>query len=129
MYNVGGSGDSALYGVEPWHYYLRSGALAMGLALPLAAAAPLVAAVAGRGAPPSGARVALAASPVITWVASVSALPHKEERFLYPVYPLVREQGGGEGCGGAGEGCRLGRPGAGGLPQRPGAVRRRRRGL
>ena len=40
-YNVAGGGDSALYGVEGPGFYLRSGALALNLALPLAAAAPL----------------------------------------------------------------------------------------
>ena len=40
-YNVAGGGDSALYGVEGPSFYLRSGALALNLALPLAAAAPL----------------------------------------------------------------------------------------
>jgi hypothetical protein len=40
-YNVGGGGDSALYGTEGAGFYLRSGALALNLALPLAAAAPL----------------------------------------------------------------------------------------
>ena len=35
------------------------------------------------------ARLAVAAAPVFVWGAAISALPHKEERFLYPVYPLV----------------------------------------
>lgn len=26
------------------------------------------------------------------WLAAISALPHKEERFLYVIYPLVRPQ-------------------------------------
>lgn len=39
-YNVYGGGDSALYGTEGPAFYLRSGALALNLALPLAAAAP-----------------------------------------------------------------------------------------
>ncbi len=35
------------------------------------------------------ARLAVAVAPVFVWVVAISALPHKEERFLYPVYPLV----------------------------------------
>ncbi len=35
-------------------------------------------------------RLAAAVAPVFVWGAAISALPHKEERFLYPVYPLVR---------------------------------------
>ena len=34
-------------------------------------------------------RLAIAIAPVWVWGAVISALPHKEERFLYPVYPLV----------------------------------------
>jgi hypothetical protein len=34
-------------------------------------------------------RLAVAVAPVWVWGGVISALPHKEERFLYPVYPLV----------------------------------------
>lgn len=34
-------------------------------------------------------RLAIAVAPVWVWVAVISALPHKEERFLFPVYTLV----------------------------------------
>jgi hypothetical protein len=40
-YNVGGGGDSALYGVEGPGYYLRNAAVNLNLVLPLALAAPL----------------------------------------------------------------------------------------
>jgi len=69
-YNVGGGGDSALYGTEGAGFYLRSGALALNLALPLAAAAPLALLLRrghGRpGAAPAGtpARAADACQPV-----------------------------------------------------------------
>lgn len=33
--------------------------------------------------------VAAAAAPLWLWLAAISSLPHKEERFLYVVYPLV----------------------------------------
>lgn len=35
-------------------------------------------------------RLAIAVAPVWVWGAVISALPHKEERFLFPVYPLVK---------------------------------------
>lgn len=35
-------------------------------------------------------RLVVAVAPAFVWGAAISALPHKEERFLYPVYPLVR---------------------------------------
>lgn len=38
------------------------------------------------------ARMAVALAPVPLWLAAISALPHKEERFLYVIYPLVRLQ-------------------------------------
>lgn len=34
--------------------------------------------------------MAVALAPVPLWLAAISALPHKEERFLYVIYPLVR---------------------------------------
>ncbi|KAK9846490.1 hypothetical protein WJX81_005211 [Elliptochloris bilobata] len=89
-YNVGGGGNSALYGTEGAGFYLRSGALALNLALPLAAAAPLALLFRrGHGRPGGRARMAVALAPVPLWLAAISALPHKEERFLYVVYPLV----------------------------------------
>lgn len=39
---------------------------------------------------PSKAPLLLALCPAFVWTAAISALPHKEERFLYVVYPLVR---------------------------------------
>ena len=38
----------------------------------------------------AGLLLAVALSPAYVWFAAISALPHKEERFLYVVYPLVR---------------------------------------
>jgi len=112
-YNVVGGGDSALYGVEGPTYYLRNGLNNFQALLPLALALPAVAAVAGsgcllaaqhRGSTPAkqqrsagaGSRssssvLALLAcvSPLYVWMAAITALPHKEERFLYVAYPLV----------------------------------------
>ncbi len=34
--------------------------------------------------------MAVALAPVPLWLAAISALPHKEERFLYVIYPPVR---------------------------------------
>lgn len=35
-------------------------------------------------------RMLVAISPAWVWLAAITALPHKEERFLYVVYPLVQ---------------------------------------
>jgi len=103
-YNVSGDGgDSALYGVEEWHYYLRNSLLNLGAVVALAAAAPAVLGIAFAAtktnmiSPPSAAsvsphalkRLSLALLPLPLWAATISSLPHKEERFLYPVYPLA----------------------------------------
>ncbi len=93
VYNVAGGGDSALYGVEPAGFYLRNGANQLAAALPLAVLGfPLAAAWQWLRAMPGrpGPRVLVAAAPVYLWLGAVSMLPHKEERFLYVVYPLVR---------------------------------------
>lgn len=90
QYNVVGGGDSALYGVEGPAYYLRNGLNNFQLLLPLALAAPALAAAAGRGGLGGGApRLLLCVSPLYVWLAAITALPHKEERFLYVAYPLV----------------------------------------
>lgn len=92
-YNVAGGGDSALYGVESASYYLRNGANQLTVVLPLALIGfPLLlllswlSGAVRRPAP----RLLLALSPAYLWLAALSLLPHKEERFLYVVYPLVR---------------------------------------
>ena len=93
MYNVAGGGDSALYGVESRDFYLRNGANQLVSVLPLALLGfPLIAGWqwlrAQPGRPPP--RVLVATAPVYLWLAALSMLPHKEERFLYVVYPLVK---------------------------------------
>lgn len=104
-YNVSGDGgDSSLYGVEEWHYYLRNSVLNLGAVVALAAAAPVVLGVvfaATRAkiiscsssslsvSPHALKRLALTLLPLPLWAITISSLSHKEERFLYPVYPLA----------------------------------------
>lgn len=100
-YNVVGGGDSALYGVEGPLFYLKNAALNFQAMLPLVLLAPIAGlawAAGGRGgggrqpiaaAPPATAVLALVVAPVYLWGAAISALPHKEERFLFVVYSLV----------------------------------------
>ncbi|KDD71251.1 Alg9-like mannosyltransferase, partial [Helicosporidium sp. ATCC 50920] len=84
-YNVAGGGESALYGVEPWHYYLRNGLTTLQGVLPLALTLPLLALL-RRGA---ALKTLETSAPAYVWLLAVSLLPHKEERFLYVVYPLL----------------------------------------
>lgn len=87
-YNVLDSETSSeLYGVEPLSYYLLNLALNFNAAALLVAMAPLVVAVA------LPLRAALRAlwllSPAFLWLAIMLPQPHKEERFLFVVYPLL----------------------------------------
>eukprot|EP00929_Paragymnodinium_shiwhaense_P072117 TRINITY_DN36608_c0_g1_i4.p1 TRINITY_DN36608_c0_g1~~TRINITY_DN36608_c0_g1_i4.p1 ORF type:complete len:577 (-),score=73.54 TRINITY_DN36608_c0_g1_i4:97-1827(-) len=101
-YNVFSKGEGRgpdIYGVEPWHFYLVNGALNLNLALPGALGLPVVAMLAtvasqkGRWSPLAGPRPVLQclgfAGSGIVWLAFFSCIPHKEERFLAPAYPLL----------------------------------------
>ena len=91
QYNVLGGGSSALYGVEPWHFYFVNGALNFNFALVAALSFPAVTALQAMrmmSAPIHG-RLVLAIVPLYVWLAAISMLPHKEERFLYVAYPQV----------------------------------------
>lgn len=91
-YNVSGGGDSALYGIESPTYYLRNGANQLNTVLPLALIGfPVLLLLSHlcRGLRPLQPRLLVALSPAALWLIALSLLPHKEERFLYVVYPLV----------------------------------------
>jgi len=101
-YNVGSGGQSSRYGTEPFYWYLLNGFLQLNIQLPLGLAAPflltaLKARKEGDGDKPASSQAALAQSlrspafalacvPLV-WTATLSLLPHKEERFLYVAYP------------------------------------------
>ena len=88
-YNVVGSGGSELYGVEPATFYAKNlfnafnaAAAASALAAPLAATVP--------GATGEHLRRLLVAhAPFPIFIAFFSLVPHKEERFMYAVYPSL----------------------------------------
>ncbi|KAL1162165.1 hypothetical protein V6Z11_A07G183800 [Gossypium hirsutum] len=64
VYNVLGGGESHLYGTEGPLFYIRNGK---------------------KYAPD----LFIVISPLYIWLSFMSLQPHKEERFLYPIYPLV----------------------------------------
>lgn len=99
-----------LYGVEPWHYYVQNLTLNFNVALPAALLTPLILlAKAAAGTPPADSsskkkkggggegeggtlpalRLFLLLSGLYIWLVFFSLIPHKEERFMYPVYPLL----------------------------------------
>ncbi|KAK3280180.1 hypothetical protein CYMTET_11972 [Cymbomonas tetramitiformis] len=97
MYNVGGEGDSQLYGTEGPLFYFRNMANNLNVILPLALllfAVDLLAALRpplSPDVPLDQSRVGLyitySAFPI--WLTAMSLAAHKEERFLYVVYPVM----------------------------------------
>jgi hypothetical protein len=96
LYNVfsGGSRGPDIYGVEPWHFYVRNLALNFNIwfflalgALPLLLLQHLIF---QKGVPKHTlARSISFVSPFYLWLAIFTMQPHKEERFMYPVYPAL----------------------------------------
>lgn len=80
-YNVfGAQRGPDLYGTEPWTYYVKNLLLNWNLAIPLTCLGMLV------GKPR---RFLLLQVGLLAWLAVFFMQPHKEERFLYPVYSLI----------------------------------------
>jgi len=97
MYNaIGGSGDE-LYGIEPISYYIKNLFLNLSVAWPLAAISPAVYLVsflvkkrtAGTTTTDGKIRGVVLHVQAVIWLAILFSRPHKEERFLYPIYPLI----------------------------------------
>jgi len=97
MYNAAAGGDE-LYGIEPASYYLKNLALNFNFTLGLALAAPFAVLVNKRkqdddnngasSTPSFWLRLAVI-SPLLLWFLLIGPRPHKEERFVFPVYPLI----------------------------------------
>ncbi|KAI9783962.1 MAG: mannosyltransferase [Geoglossum umbratile] len=95
-YNIfSGSGKGPdIFGIEPWHFYLRNLLLNFNIwfvfaigALPLAALRLL-----DRSAPlprETRFRNVVFLSPFYLWLAIFTLQPHKEERFMFPAYPAL----------------------------------------
>lgn len=75
--------DSTLYGVEPWSFYAKNLVLNLNLCALLAPLAlPLLA------LRKQWLMFFVCASSMV-WLGFMLVLPHKEQRFLYPIYPLL----------------------------------------
>eukprot|EP00795_Rhopilema_esculentum_P016703 gene16703-8152_t len=83
LYNIFGQGGPDLYGVEPWTFYFLNGFLNFNLIL--------VDLFLGSKTKGSGFSIPawLALSPMYIWFLVFFTRPHKEERFLFPVYPFI----------------------------------------
>lgn len=103
-YNVLGGGERGpdLYGSEPWSYYFLNLTLNFNIVAPLAVAslpALLVThtmdykrlGISKHGADESSPYTILTFRlvAVYVWIGLLTAQSHKEERFMYPIYPLL----------------------------------------
>jgi len=93
-YNVFTSHGPDLYGTEPWHFYLFNGLLNFNFAfLAATAVIPLHYAVARCISIPPNSRYPvphwLCHLGLYLWLTVFGLQPHKEERFLFPAYPLI----------------------------------------
>ncbi|KAL4246967.1 Mannosyltransferase [Abortiporus biennis] len=96
-----GARGPELYGTEPITFYIYNLILNFNVLVPLALIALPALLVTSRidrkrlgDKPPVGQTspyilLAVRLAPVYLWLAIMSAQPHKEERFLFPVYPLI----------------------------------------
>lgn len=94
IYNVFTSHGPNIYGTEPWTYYFINGFLNFNFAWILALATPILLiichyTVPGRSRPTLFLPYYLSLMPLYIWLAVFILQPHKEERFLYPVYPMI----------------------------------------
>ncbi|GLU18075.1 hypothetical protein SLE2022_343950 [Rubroshorea leprosula] len=86
VYNVLGGGESHLYGTEGPLFYLRNGFNNFNFCFVLALLFLGILPIARKKYTPD---LLIVVSPLYIWLAFMSLQPHKEERFLYPIYPLV----------------------------------------
>lgn len=97
-YNTGNRGDE-LYGIEPASYYVKNLLLTTGLAFPLAVIVPILEIIQLLFTivlPREKVLFNRLDTEMLTiyasaglWLIVLFSRPHKEERFLYPVYPLL----------------------------------------
>jgi len=96
MYNVfsGASRGPDIFGTEPWHFYIRNLFLNFNAWFLLAmSAGPLLGVqylLRGRAiTKQTPVRSMVFVAPFYLWLLIFSTQAHKEERFMYPVYPLL----------------------------------------
>uniref|UniRef100_A0A0E0MSY1 Mannosyltransferase n=1 Tax=Oryza rufipogon TaxID=4529 RepID=A0A0E0MSY1_ORYRU len=85
-YNVFGGGESHLYGTEGPSFYFKNGFNNFNFAFILALLFLGFVPFARKKYVPD---LLIVVSPVYIWLAFMSLQAHKEERFLYPIYPLI----------------------------------------
>jgi alpha-1,2-mannosyltransferase len=98
MYNIfsGPGRGPEIYGTEEWHFYIRNLLLNFNIWFMLAVAAfplftmkKLLSRTPQEGGTVTGLRSIIFMSPFYLWLGIFSFQPHKEERFMYPMYPAL----------------------------------------
>jgi len=97
LYNVFSSEKGPnIYGTEPWHYYFFNGFLNFNflfflalLSLPILALEALISNRPHLFSKISYSTLMIKLIPMYLWIAIFTAQPHKEERFLFVIYPLI----------------------------------------
>lgn len=89
VYNVFSMHGPDLYGTEPLSFYLKNGLINFNYAFPMALAALPLLLVTKLYKVPTERLQALPLLGMYIWFAIFFSQPHKEERFLFPVYPLI----------------------------------------
>ena len=95
-YNVlnGSSRGPDIFGVEPWHFYIRNLLLNFNAWFVLAMCAGPILALQllftfQSSTKQKTLRSMMISTPFYVWLGIFSAQPHKEERFMYPTYPFL----------------------------------------
>jgi alpha-1,2-mannosyltransferase len=91
MYNTKSGGDE-LYGIEPWTYYVKNLALNFNYVLVGVAVLPILLwkqLLQRKDTKDKDPLMIVVLLPMYVWLAVVAPRPHKEERFLFPIYPCL----------------------------------------
>ena len=88
QYNAAGSGDE-LYGIEPTSYYVKNLALNFNLVAALGVAFLPVSFLLRVLGQPLTTPLVVTMGCMYAWLSIVVPRPHKEERFLFPIYPCL----------------------------------------
>lgn len=94
LYNVFTSHGPDLYGIESWTFYLINGILNYNIIWLLALISPLLIIASEyllptKISPTLYLPYYLSLAPFYLWLIVFTLQPHKEERFLFPIYPLI----------------------------------------
>uniref|UniRef100_A0A336MEI6 Mannosyltransferase n=1 Tax=Culicoides sonorensis TaxID=179676 RepID=A0A336MEI6_CULSO len=94
FYNVFTSHGPNLYGIEPPSYYFFNGLLNFNIVWIMALITPIMILTAyifvpAKSKPTLHLPYYLSLAPCYIWLVIFTVQPHKEERFLFPIYPLI----------------------------------------